>query len=67
MAIEGFIITPHAQDEMVRRGITEDNVWAVVSNPEQETKVRSGRVVMQSRIVLEDEIYLVRLFVDVDR
>ena len=35
--------------------------------PEQRYRVRPGRDVLQSRIVSGNRIYLVRVFVDVDR
>lgn len=62
-------ISPHARREMQRRGIAEEVVEHVLSQPEQEIPVRPGRVVRQSRIsMLEgDRAHLVRVFVDIDR
>ena len=65
--ITGYIFTPHAEFEMRRRGIGRDAVLQVMSGPEQTEDVRPGRVVMQSRMALEGRVFLLRVFVDVDR
>ncbi len=39
----------------------------MMSAPEQITDARHGRLVMQSRMTLEGRLYLVRVFVDMDR
>ena len=66
--ITEYVITEHAALEMNRRGIPQDIVRQVLNAPEQRHGVRIGRDVLQSRIVLpNDRIYLVRVFVDVDR
>jgi len=64
-----YIIKSHAQLEMKRRQITEDQVAAVLASPEQAEEVRAGRNVYQSRLTLGDppQTYLLRVFVDVDR
>ena len=65
--MRNFIFTEHALLEMKRRRLTEQLVRSVLVAPEQELPIRSGRVVMQSRIVMEESnTYLVRVFVDVD-
>jgi len=63
--MDGYIITPHAEFEMRRRGITEEDLWKVVATPEQEIDddTNPGRVIRQSRI----GNYLLRVFVDIDR
>ena len=66
--ITEYVITEHAILEMNRRGISQSIVGQVLTAPEQRHDVRMGRDVLQSRIVLpNDKIYLVRVFVDVDR
>jgi hypothetical protein len=67
--ITDFIITPHAAFEMQRRSITAELVQAVLAKPEQRLEVRAGRIVLQTRIAmgLPERVYLVRIFVDVDR
>ena len=54
---------------MKRRGLKEEIIGLVMGNPEQQITVRSGRVILQSRIEMEElkKTFLVRVFVDVDR
>jgi hypothetical protein len=66
-AIENWVLTQHADEEMAGRGIDLATVAAVLAAPEQRLSVRPGRDVLQSRVAIEDKIYLVRVFVDVDR
>ena len=66
--IEEFVVTPHAAGQILRRGLTKDDVARVVRQPEQRLSVRSGRDVLQSRFELGDTgSYLVRVVVDVER
>jgi hypothetical protein len=67
--ISNYVITPHAAFEMKRRGLDENIINRILTNPEQLIDVRSGRVVLQSRIRIADSkrTYLIRVFVDVDR
>jgi hypothetical protein len=62
-----YVLTEHAKRGMNRRGITEDEVIRVVQSPEQVEDVRPGRKVFQSRVSRGGRIYLLRVFVDVDR
>lgn len=57
-------LTEHARTEMARRQVTEAAVREVLAHPRESSRVRSGRVVVQS--ILADG-YLLRVFVDVDR
>ncbi len=53
---------------MARRGVSEDDVRAVLLAPEQQLPVRTGRVVLQSRLRNDaGRVYLLRVFVDTDR
>ena len=65
--ITEYIFTPHAEFEIQRRGIGGEVILEVVSGPEQTIDVRPGRVVMQSRTTQGGRVYLVRVFVDMDR
>jgi hypothetical protein len=65
--IVDFVITPHAEFELRRRGLDEALVRRVLAAPEQRAAVRPGRDVLQSRIEIDDKVYLVRVIVDVDR
>lgn len=65
--IGDYTLTDHARLEMRRRGISEEVVREVLSQPDQRLPVRPGREVLQSRKDFGGKIYLVRVFVDVDR
>lgn len=62
-----YVITPHCSFEMGRRLILEDVVRSILRNPEQRLSVGVGRIVLQSRITIENKLYLIRVFVDTDR
>ncbi len=68
-AVLNYVLTDHARLEMQRRGITETDIAAVLTAPEQSEEVRLGRCVYQSRMTFDDpaKVYLLRVFVDVDR
>ncbi|MDE0025004.1 MAG: DUF4258 domain-containing protein, partial [Spirochaetaceae bacterium] len=61
------ILTPHAQSQMRRRGVTENAIRAVLASPEQVLEVRPNRVVLQSRVQTGPAEKLFRVFVDIDR
>jgi hypothetical protein len=65
--VSRYVITPHAEFEMARRGIAERIVHGVLAAPEQRHLVRPGRDVLQSRIAFSGKSYLLRVFVDIDR
>ena len=65
--ITEYVPTPHAAAQMQRRRISETVVAEVMRAPEQRAPVRPGREVLQSRKNVGGKIYLVRVFVDVDR
>ena len=64
-----YVISEHARFEMKRRGVSEEIVRSVLSAPEQRLEIRAGRVVLHSRLEMGSpaKMYLVRVFVDVDR
>jgi hypothetical protein len=68
-SIQHFAISPHAEFEMGRRGLSDDTIRSVLSAPEQQFDVRPGRVVLQSRMAMGEgaRMYLVRVVVDIDR
>jgi hypothetical protein len=66
-AIENWVLSQHAEEEMVGRGIDLVTVAAVLADPEQRLPVRSGRDVLQSRVAQDGKVYLIRVFVDIDR
>jgi hypothetical protein len=65
--VDNYLITPHAAGEMRRGRIEENVVRRVLATPEQRYPVRSGRDVLQSKVVFADKVYPVRVFVDLDR
>ncbi len=67
--ISDFVFTDHALNEMARREIIQEDVRAVLSNPEQMEIVREGRAVYQARRVRGQppKTYILRVFVDIDR
>jgi len=65
--IRDYTISPHAGFEMHRRGLDETTIRRVLERPEQRETVRPGREVLQSKSEFKGRIYLVRVFVDVDR
>ena len=67
--VRHFVFTDHAHSELARRGISEDQVKAVLAKPEQSESVRKGRTVYQSKLSSGElpKEYILRVFVDVDR
>lgn len=67
-SITKYHLTGHAQEEMLLRQISEEEVAKVLAAPEQTEPVREGREVYQSRIQLGEppRVYLLRVFVDID-
>ena len=61
------VITDHAASEMQRRGISSEQVRRILEKPEQRMTIREGRDVLHSRVMMEDGLYLIRVFVDIDR
>ncbi len=67
--IDVYVITPHAERQMVRRDLDVHLVHGILAAPEQWFKVGPGRVVLQSRVFMgtPEKMYLVRVFVDIER
>ena len=65
--IKDYVITDHATVELERRGLSTQAIDNILRKPEQRLEVRSGRVVVQSRVREFASEYLVRVFVDIDR
>ena len=59
-----FRLTDHAEQEITRRGLTRQQVIAVLDHPEQVLDAAGGRKVHQSRVELSGKIYLIRVIVD---
>jgi hypothetical protein len=69
LALDEFVFTDYARFEMARRGISEEEASLVLRAPEQTEEQRLGRCVYQRRVAdpVEEKMYLLRIFVDVDR
>jgi len=65
--IHKFTVTPHAAEQMKRRGIDEATLESVLVSPERRQPVRPGRDVLESVVEFGGRFYLVRVIVDVDR
>jgi hypothetical protein len=54
---------------MERRALDEEVIRAILLSPEQRDEIRTGRIVLQSRVWMgaPAKHYVVRVFVDVDR
>jgi hypothetical protein len=67
--IADYIFTDHARLEILRRGLSEEMVRAILLAPDQRIEVRPGREVLQSKISAgqPEKVFLLRVFVDTDR
>jgi len=65
--VANWVFTSHAKTEMARRSINEQTAVDVLARPEQRHFVRTGREVFQSRVMMNGNSYIVRVFVDTDR
>lgn len=67
--IPDYILTDHAKFEIQRRGLSEAVVREILLAPQQQSEIRPGRVVLQSRMSSESagKTFLLRVFVDIDR
>jgi len=66
-ALRSFLLTEHALFEMARRRISREEVAAALANPEQTEQVRTGRCLYQAPASVGTTLYLLRVFVDLDR
>ncbi|OGS35660.1 MAG: hypothetical protein A2293_01565 [Elusimicrobia bacterium RIFOXYB2_FULL_49_7] len=67
--VKEYIISTHARFEMGRRGLTETDIGAVVTQPQQKLEIRPGRCIYQSMVCCGEppKEYLDRVVIDVDR
>ncbi|MCU0522375.1 MAG: DUF4258 domain-containing protein [Anaerolineae bacterium] len=65
--LEGYRLTDHARQQMLHRGISDQELDNVLADPEQCDETGSGRVVYQARILRGSgpRTYLMRVFVDI--
>jgi Domain of unknown function (DUF4258) len=57
-------LTPHALEQMERRGLDRDLVERMLAHPQQEREARLSRVALQSKVNFPDGEYLLRAIVD---
>ncbi|MGH7570348.1 MAG: DUF4258 domain-containing protein [Gemmatimonadota bacterium] len=67
--LAGYRLTPHAEEQIIRRGLDLEVVRQVLISPEQNVQTSPGRSVLQSRFPIgpSGKLYLVRVVADVDR
>jgi len=64
--MDNVILSKHAKEQMEARGISEEQVWEVVQNPEQIIEHDDEKIILQSRVTLDDgKNYLIRVFINV--
>ena len=66
-SISEFIVSDHASQELMRRGIAGDMVATLLSHPDQVLSAGPHRYVFQSIVERGQKDYLYRVFVDVER
>ena len=59
-----YRFTPHARDEMERRGIPELLVRSVLAKPDQIADSENQRQVLQSLVEMDGKPYLLRVIVE---
>ena len=60
-----YRLTPHALDEVSRRGLTPEQVESVLTSPEQIVPASGGRMAYQSKMELPDgRMMLIRAIVE---
>ncbi|MBN1992678.1 MAG: DUF4258 domain-containing protein [Anaerolineae bacterium] len=66
--LDNYILTDHALTEIKQRGLSGGDVEQVLKVPGQSEFVRPGRCVYQNKVTTDQaKVYLLRVFVDVDR
>jgi hypothetical protein len=65
MSKPAFRITGHARSEAERRGISLDILQEVIEHPGQVLETHSERKVYQSKIEIDNKLYVVRAIVEV--
>lgn len=67
-SIINYRFTEHAEEQMVRRQISKEEVTTVLAKPGQVEVERKGRYIYQSLFKTDKPVheYLIRVFVDAD-
>ena len=69
MIVNGYIISKHAQEQMIRRDINHDTVQSVISLPDHVIVDDEDPtiVIYQSLITENEQTFLLRVFVNKDK
>jgi len=69
MNLADAILTDHAVEQLSRRQLTRTQIQPVLEKPDAIIPVRSGRIIAQALVHMEDppRAYLLRVVVDIDR
>ena len=59
-----FHLSAHARHELQRRGIPRTMVEAVLAAPEQKVPEHGAILCYQSRVTIDEKLYLLRVMVD---
>ncbi|MEZ4710173.1 MAG: DUF4258 domain-containing protein [Caldilineaceae bacterium] len=59
-----YHLSAHAEQEIIRRGITAVMIDAVMMKPDQIIESHSERLIYQSKIEIDGKLYLVRAIVE---
>jgi hypothetical protein len=64
-----IIFSKHAQEQMLRRGISYDNVLSTISQPDQTIidKEDMSIIIYQSLVRENEQVFLLRVFVNKDK
>jgi hypothetical protein len=67
--MDKFIFSKHAEEQMLRRGITHETVMFVLSHPEEilEDNEDATVIILQSLITEGNQVFLLRIFVNKDK
>jgi hypothetical protein len=61
-------LSAHAREEMIHRGISEEEIRAVLRAPGQVESARPGRIVLSGlQQATGQRTFVLRVFVDIDR
>ena len=69
MDLGSAVLSAHARDQLLRRGIEESVVRIVLENPDSVQTISPERIIAQRRVTMvpTQTDYLVRVIIDVDR
>jgi len=59
-----YTISDHASEEAKRRGIDLQILDDVMKNPQQIVESYAGRVIYQSKVEMDEKLYLIRAIVE---